>query len=131
MFLSKRPNGYYYLFYEKSDGKRYSVSTKLKKKSEAQKFLSEFQNKLSSSSESKVTTIDLKTFSFEYLKFSEKFHTHNTHHMLKIIFGQFKEHLGNPTLDAISLRDCESFIYKKANVSNYTAQKYLAHLTKP
>ncbi|MBE0571120.1 MAG: site-specific integrase [Ignavibacteriaceae bacterium] len=48
--------------------------------------------------------------------------------MLKIIFEQLKEQLGNRPLNEISTRDCEMFIFKKANVSNYTAQKYLAHL---
>lgn len=128
MFLSKRPNGYYYIFYDKSDGKRYCVSTKAKKKSNALKFLSEFQNNLRLASESKVIPIDLKKFSFDYQKFSEKFHTAKTHYMVKIIFDQFEEHLGNPVLNDITNRDCESFIYKKATVSQYTAQKYLAHL---
>ena len=128
MFLSKRPNGYYYIFYDKPDGKRLCVSTKAKKKSDAQKFLNDFQNNLRIASESKVIFTDLKTFSSEYLKFSEKFHTTKTHYMLRIIFDQFEEHLGNPALNDITNRDCESFIYKKSIVSPYTAQKYLAHL---
>jgi integrase len=128
MFLSKRSNGIYYIFYDQPNGKRTCISTKAKNKNDALKFLSEFQNNLRLASESKVIPIDLKTFSFEYLKFSEKFHTSKTHYMLKIILKQFKEHLGNPTLNEITNRECEIFIYKKANVSQYTAQKYLAHL---
>ncbi|NNG27784.1 MAG: site-specific integrase [Ignavibacteriaceae bacterium] len=128
MFLSKRPNGYYYVFYETPSGKRNSVSTKSKNKRNALKFLSEFQKNLIVASENEVTIIDLKTFSFDYLKFSEKFHRPKTYYMLKIIFEQFKEHLGNPVLNEITTRDCEIFIYKKADVSQYTAQKYLAHL---
>lgn len=89
MFLSKRPNGYYFVFYDKPDGKRYCVSTKAKKKSDAQKFLNDFQNNLRIAFESKVTFTDLKSFSFEYLKFSEKFHTAKTHYMIKKIFEQF------------------------------------------
>jgi integrase len=128
MFLSKRPNGVYYLFYETPDQKRKSISTKATSKHDALKFLSEFQISLRDAAGSKVISIDLKTFSFEYLKFSEKFHTYKTHRMLKIIFEQFKDDLGNPMLNNIMMRDCELFIFKKANVSNYTAQKYLAHL---
>ena len=67
MFLSKRPNGYYYVFYETPSGKRNSVSTKSKNKSDALKFLSEFQKNLRVASENEVTIIDLKTFSFDYL----------------------------------------------------------------
>ena len=128
MFLSKRSNGYYYVFYERLDGKRRCVSTKVKNKRDALTFFSKFRNKLKDLLDSEVTIIDLKSFSFDYLKFSEKFHTSKTHYMLKIIFKQFKEHLGNPALNEITTRDCEIFIYKKADVSQYTAQKYLAHL---
>jgi len=128
MFLSKRSNGIYSIFYEQPNGKRTCISTKAKNKNDALKFLSEFQNNLRLASESKVIPIDLKTFSFNYQKFSEKFHTAKTHYMVKIIFEQFEEHLGNPSLSEITNRDCEIFIYKKASVSQYTAQKYLAHL---
>ena len=128
MFLSKRSNGIYYIFYEQQNGKRTCISTRARNKKDALIFLTEFQNRLRTDSDTKVTTIDLKAFAFEYLKFSEKFHTYKTHRMVKIIFEKFKEQLGNPTLNEITNRDCEIFIYKKANVSNYTAQKYLAHL---
>ena len=104
LFLSKRPSGYYYIFYDKPDGKRCCVSTKAKKKSDAQKFLNDFQNNLRIASESKVIFTDLKSFSFEYLKFSEKFHTSKTHYMLKIILEQFEDHLGNPALNGITNR---------------------------
>ena len=128
MFLSKRSNCKYYIFYDQTNGKRTCISTKAKNKNDALKFLSEFQNNLRLASESKVVPIDLKTFSFDYQKFSEKFHTAKTHYMIKIIFEQFEDHLGNPNLSEITNRDCEIFIYKKVTVSQYTAQKYLAHL---
>ncbi len=89
MFVYKRSNGKYYIFYDQINGKRTCISTKVKNKSDALKFLTEFQSNLRRASESNVTLIDLKTFSFEYLKFSERFHTSKTHYMLKIIFEQF------------------------------------------
>jgi len=104
MFLSKRFNGKYYIFYDQINGKRTCISTKVKNKSDALKFLSEFQNNLRLASESKVIPIDLKSFSFEYQKFSEKFHTSKTHYMLKIILEQFEDHLGNPALNGITNR---------------------------
>lgn len=128
MFLSKRSNGIYYIFYDQPNGKRTCISTKAKNKNDALKFLSEFQNNLRLASESQVIPIDLKTFSFDYQMFSEKFHTAKTHYMVKIIFEQFEDHIGNPSLSEITNRECEIFIYKKATVSQYTAQKYLAHL---
>jgi hypothetical protein len=96
MFLSKRSNGVYYIFYDQPSGKRTCVSTKAKHKNDALKFLNEFQNNLRIASDSKVMMIDLKSFASDYLKFSEKFHTAKTYKMLKIIFEQFEEQLGSP-----------------------------------
>jgi hypothetical protein len=45
MFLSKRPNGNYYIYYERN-GKRTCISTKSKYKSEALKFLSHFDKEI-------------------------------------------------------------------------------------
>ena len=102
MFLSKRSNCKYYIFYDQTNGKRTCISTKAKNKNDALKFLSEFQNNLRLASESKVVPIDLKTFSFDYQKFSEKFHTAKTHYMIKIIFEQFENNLRNLNLNEIT-----------------------------
>lgn len=128
MFLSKRSNGMYYIFYDQSNGKRTCISTKSKNKSQAIKFLSEFQSRARASTLGDSISIDLKTFSFDYLKFSENYHRPKTQNMLKIIFEQFKEYLGNPILNEINSQDCELFNHKKTNVSKHTAQKYLAYL---
>ncbi len=42
MFLSKRNNGIYYIFYDTPEGKRVKVSTKARTKKETLKFLSNF-----------------------------------------------------------------------------------------
>jgi len=46
MFLSKASNGNYYVYYTKSDGKKTRISTKSKKKSEAIRFVSEFEKNI-------------------------------------------------------------------------------------
>lgn len=53
------------------------ISNKAKNKDDALKFLSQYKNNLRLASESKVIFTDLKSFSFDYQKFSEKFHTAN------------------------------------------------------
>jgi len=71
MFLSKRPNGVSHLFYTGADGKRLSISTKTKLKSEANKFLIRFSKKLTGESDRKILPITIENFTNEFLKHSE------------------------------------------------------------
>jgi len=42
LYLSKHKNGYYYIYYKDDNGKRQSITTKTKRKSETYKVLSNF-----------------------------------------------------------------------------------------
>ncbi len=66
MFLAKR-KGIYQIYYTGLSGKRTSVSTKTKYKSDALKFLSEFSNNLKENYSREFINISLKDFRFEYL----------------------------------------------------------------
>ncbi len=68
MFLSKRPSGIYYIYYEDSNGKRQAISTKSKLKSEALKFLINFKSELLERASRKTIPITLDEFQFEFLK---------------------------------------------------------------
>jgi len=78
MFLSKTPKGIYYLFYKQQNGKRTSVSTRSKRKPDALKFLTEFRINKEEEEQRKYISITLKEFRWEYLKYSESFHTYKT-----------------------------------------------------
>ena len=61
MFLSKRSNGLYYVWFFDRDGKRQKVSTGTKLKQEATKFLVEFAHK-QKSQESQPAPLTLSQF---------------------------------------------------------------------
>jgi hypothetical protein len=62
MFLTKRPNGIYYIVYYKSNGKRKLKSTNTKHKSIAERYLKIFQEQFPDIQISKVTPITLEKF---------------------------------------------------------------------
>jgi len=78
LFLSKRKNGNYYIYYLNEVGKRACISTKSKLKNEALKFLSNFKSQLEERKVNKVFPISLEKFFFEYLKYSEGIHTYKS-----------------------------------------------------
>lgn len=128
MFLSKRSNGYYYVYYKKADGKKTCISTKTKIKSEALKFLTGFNNELKKRKLNGVIRKSLKEFSFDFLKYSESFHRPKTTLQFKTIFKQFFHHCGDLLLPEIGTALVEDYLQKKTQVSLYTAQKHLAYL---
>jgi len=130
MFLSKRKNGIWYIIFSNPLGKRNSVSTKTRFKKEAYQFLSHFEDVLKSQKGNKVIPIDLKTFSFNYLKQSESIHRPKTTKQLKTIFKMLEQCLGNVQLSAITIIELKRFLQEKHTVSPHTAQKYLAYLRK-
>lgn len=129
MFLSKRKNGKYYIFYEGSNGKRTCISTKTKYKSEAVKFLSEFSEKLKQAEKRKYTEITLQDFRFEYLKYSESYHTWRTTINLKTTFNSLLKYFGNVSLSNLTKKLIEDYIsYKLRTVSIYCARKDLINI---
>lgn len=128
MFLSKRNNGIWYIYYINQSGNKNRISTKCRVKAEALKFLSDFQTQLKKREQSKVTPITLKDFSFEYRKNSELTLRPKTCKKLKTIFNRLEEFLGNPQLSSITSNQIKSFIREKGSKSSYTAQNYLAYL---
>jgi hypothetical protein len=118
MFLTKRSNGIYHLCYYKSDGKRSSVSTKTKLKSEAQRFLNNFSRQLEEKKNQKTTPITLHKFVFEFLKHSESVHTYWTNFGYKQTFRFFKKFFGDVGLTEISARDISRYIESRINTAS-------------
>ncbi len=128
MFLSKRSNGYYYVFYDKPDGKRTCISTKCKKKQEALKFLSNFQYNLKERERLNLDKIALKDFAYEYLKYSESVHSWKTTKDYKNTFNQLLKYFGNILLIDISTRKLNSFLQFRSKTSLYVSSKDLRYL---
>ena len=130
MYLSKRSNGIYYVFYPQSNGKLTCISTKERIKSEALKFLSNFQREVKARKESKAFPIPMRQFFNEFLKYSESVHSPKHTESLKATFSKFIHHTGNPLLSELKK---ENFIqYKETRlkeVSEYTVKRDIANLS--
>jgi hypothetical protein len=68
MFLCKHRNGFYYFYYEDATGKRKRVSTKTKLKSNANEFLSRFQQELKLKAERELIPFAISELRREMLK---------------------------------------------------------------
>jgi integrase len=128
MILSKRSNGNYYVFYFQPNGKRTCISTGTKLKSEALKFLSEFQEEVK---KRKLLTITPKTileYRREFASYSESIHRPKTTEQFNFIFKEFAEYCQNIQLTEINSQIIEKYLQQKTKVSVHTAQKHLAYL---
>lgn len=125
MFISKRKNGYYYLHYNNSAGKRISISTKQKIKSEALRFLTTFKMDEPKRNLEKTNFDSVK---WQYLKHSESIHSFKTTLAYRQILKQFSDYFSNPNLQSLTQYMIEIYLQEKLNVSTYTAQKHLAYL---
>jgi len=101
MFLSKRPNGIYYIYYYDIKGKRKSVSTKATHKKDAYQFLTNFKEVIKEESNQTTHPVDLKKFRFEFLKHSEAVHTPKTTKTFVTTFKYLQAFLGNVELTPI------------------------------
>lgn len=127
MYITKR-KGIYQLFYTKPDGRLSSISTKTKVKSEALKFLTQFEQKIREREKLGVTPIRLKDFAWEYLKYSESVHRPKTTLQLKTIFKSLQDFTGSIDIHCISHSQMQQYLNSKTKVSAFTAQKHLAYL---
>lgn len=128
MFLSKRSNGIFYVWYTDSHGRKLKRSTKAKTKSEALKFLQRFKIELEEVRHPTPKNISFKTLVDEFLSYSAGVHTEATQKHFRTAANEFMRHLGNPKLREVSVRDIERFIaVKQTEASRWTARRiYIA-----
>ena len=130
MFLSKRSNGIYYVFYVNSDRKKTCISTKTKKKSEAWIFLSNFRNELKERKLNKTIPTNLKDFVFEFLKYSESVHTPKTTTTFKTTFNFFLSYFGDIPLIDLTHKSINEYLQYRINSSSlYSARKDLINIS--
>lgn len=124
MFLSKRSNGNWYVFYDNSKGNRTCISTKTKLKRDAIKFLSNFEYEVNRRGQSKVIPISVKEYAFQFLKYSESVHSPKTTKAFKTTFKFWIEYFGNNQLSEINHKGLsEYFQYRINNTSIFAARK--------
>ncbi len=124
MFLSKNPNGFFYLFYFDEFGKRHKVSTKCKYKSDALAFLQDFKQK-EQEHKIRLQRKSLSQFTEDFLTYSKSVHTPKTQKSIKTAFREFIRIVGDIRLDKVGIREIEGFLaQKKVEASDWTARKY-------
>ena len=109
MFLTKtKKSPYYWLIYE-VDGRRTSVSTKTKIKSEALKFLETFG--LEQKPKEKLSKISLSQFTQEYLNYCKSCRSKSyIERSIIPVFDKFTVFIGATNLNKISSRQVDKFI---------------------
>jgi integrase len=128
MFLSKRSNGIYYLWFFADGGKKQKISTGCKLKSDALKFLKDF-NQQEIKRKTVITRKTLSTFFSEYIEYSRGVHTLKTQQSISNAFRELIRIVGDIRLDAVGVMHIEGFLAtKKAEASEWTARKYYIHL---
>ncbi len=124
LFFNSR-KGYYYISFLDAENKRRQVSTHSTTKIEAIQFLRSYQEK-----QIKAKYIPLPDFFEEFLQYSAGVHTAHTQRHFQVAFDQFKKHVENIPITAITNRHVETFLAKKTvEASAWTARKYFIALS--
>jgi len=130
LFLSKRKNGIYYIYYLNEVGKRACVSTRAKRKNEALKFLANFKNQLEERKANKVIPISLEKFFFEYLKYSESIHTTKSTQTIRSAVNSLLKYFGSIQLSDLNKKSISDYLQQRTNnVSPYVVKREIAYLS--
>jgi len=130
MYLSKHKNGYYYIYFIDEHGRRKSVSTKVKFKSEATKFLSSFKNELQKRKDTKTISIPLNQFVIKFLIYSSHIHSENHTKSLRSTLRKLIEYCGEGNLNELDKQDIISFVeWRLSKVSNRSVKRDIADLS--
>ena len=104
MFISKRSNRFYYLFYFDESGKRHKVSTGSKTRSDALKFLQKFDPQASDKDRA-VEHISLTDFTRAYLEYASTRHSPKYTESIRTSLRRFIAAVGDMPLDVLSRWD--------------------------
>ncbi len=130
MFLSKRENGIWYIFYQDVNGKKKMRSTRSKSKQIADKYLRIFEQKFLDTQLQKYIPITLKEFRWKYLLYSESIHTAKTNKGFKSSFKFILDYFGNVQLSEITSLKIEDYLqYRIRSSSLFAARKDFINLS--
>jgi len=120
--IKDKKSPYYQLLYTQESGKRTTISTHCKIKSDALKFLTQYKERIKE--EAKPTVVTLKDFNSQYEEFSMKKHSKNYlrsyKSAYKILLTGFSE---DTVLGKLNVSDLERFFLQR-----YSESKFGAHL---
>ena len=128
MYLSKnRKSGIYYIYFRQDNGKKTRLSTRTTFKSEALKFLNDFEKKLKA--KELTPSISIKKFAVQYLNTISITHTKSSYRSSKNSLDKFVEFVGADTLiKDITHSIAEKFILTTYQRAKHHAAQQLRHL---
>jgi len=128
MFLSKRCNGIYYLWYKDGFGHKRKVSTRARRKTDALKFLQSFRESEKRRT-IRLTRTLLSDFTKEFLTYSKDVHRPKTQEMFRTALRALLKSTGDVPIQQVGIRGIERFMAEKAkNRSERTVRAYFVTL---
>jgi integrase/recombinase XerC len=118
MFLSKRSNGIYYLWYKDGSGKKIKVSTGAKLKADAAAFLQEFIQK-DTEHRKKQKDRPLSDFIQEFLAYSKQNYSAKTVRIFSSVLRRFQLFLGDCFLNSLTPKEAD--LYKVERLKSISA----------
>jgi len=129
VFIRKRKNGFYHIYYNGKDGKRKTISTKKTTQADALKFLTNFQQEIERRSGDEVQTIDLKSFTFQFLRNAEINKAYKTMKVYRTTLNFFQKYFSNINLHTITNADIKKYLEQRLSTSSiFSARKDLINL---
>gem|GEM_PF-1861748 len=110
MFLSRRSNGVYYLWFDDELGRRHKVPTRCTLKTDALKFIQQFKQ---AEKQKKINRVLLSQFTETFLPYSKNVHSHSTQVLFRWSFQEFRKIVGDLLLHRIGVREIEQFLATK------------------
>ena len=128
MYLSRR-RGIYYLWYVNDDGKKQKVSTGATRKSEALKFLTQF-NQRNHERKQSIAKVGLSDFSKAYIEYAKSVLSPNSIHSIKAAFNWLSGMYGDIQLADIHAREVDAFVsdIRRKGRSDRTVRCYFVTL---
>lgn len=125
MYLVKYARSPYYQIVYSRNGKRTKLSTKERKKSDALKFLINFEANLKRPT---ISPISINEFRKAYLDYMKNSKSKSYWRSVKKAFEEFELTLSELKIDRIKKQHAESFVIKKFQQSKYNSYSYLRNL---
>jgi integrase len=126
MYLSRRSNGIYYIWFVDSHGRKQKVSTHSRLKSDALKLFRSFKE---TERRTKPSTIFVSQFKTQYLKYSASTHRPNTQKVFESSLNELIRVLGDLPLSGVGVRELDTFLAaKKIKSSEHTIRKHYVTL---
>lgn len=124
--LSKRSNGYYYIFYTGTSGKTTCKSTRTKNKSDALMYLLNFREEIRKAEQQKIIPKLLSQFISEFLDYSKMVHTPKTVFAYRNSLKYLQKYFGERLISQISKNEMITYLDIRLRESSiYQARKDL------